>query len=83
MRGKGVFFFFSEYQGSFPEVKQLGRDVDQSTPSGADVKKEWSYSSTPPIHLHAVDKEKITLNYFFLYLYIYVCNPTSYTVFYD
>jgi hypothetical protein len=34
--------------GSFPEVKQTGREADHSPPSSAEVKKEWSYTSTLP-----------------------------------
>jgi len=35
--------------GSFPGVKRLGRDADPSPPSSAVVKKEQSYTSTPPM----------------------------------
>jgi hypothetical protein len=65
--GKKGFLFFNEYQGSLPEVNQPKREVDHSTPSGAEVKKEWSYTSTPPIHLHGVDRENFIFNYFFLF----------------
>jgi hypothetical protein len=34
--------------GYFPEVKRLGREVDHSPPTSADVKKMWIYTSTPP-----------------------------------
>jgi hypothetical protein len=60
--GEKGFLFFNEYQGSFPDVNQPEREVDHSNPSGAEVKKEWSYTSTPPIHLHGVDREKFTFN---------------------
>jgi hypothetical protein len=33
--------------GSFPEVKQQAREADHSPPSSAEVKKMWSYTSTP------------------------------------
>ena len=33
-----------------------GRDVDHSPPT-AEVKNEWSYNSTPAMHLHGVDRE--------------------------
>jgi hypothetical protein len=29
-------------------VKQLGREVDHSPPTSAEVKKMWIYTSTPP-----------------------------------
>jgi hypothetical protein len=34
-------------------VKRPRREADHS-PSGAEVKNEWSYTSTPPIRLHGV-----------------------------
>jgi len=65
--GKKGFLFFDVYQGSFQKVRQPGREADHSTSSGAEVKKEWSYTSTPPTHLHGVDKENFVFNYFFLF----------------
>jgi hypothetical protein len=35
-------------------VKQPGREADHSPPSSAEIKNEWSYTSTPPLHLHGV-----------------------------
>jgi hypothetical protein len=35
----------------FPGIKQLGREVDHLPPSGAEVKNEWSYISSPPMPL--------------------------------
>jgi hypothetical protein len=37
---------FSGYRGYFLVIKQPGRDVDYSVPSSAEVKNEWSYTST-------------------------------------
>jgi hypothetical protein len=34
--------------GSSPEVKQPGREADHSTPTSAEVKQTWVYTSTPP-----------------------------------
>jgi hypothetical protein len=34
------------YRGSFPGVKRSGREVDHSCPSSAEIKNEWSYTST-------------------------------------
>jgi hypothetical protein len=31
-----------------PEVKRVGSEADHSLPSGAEVKKMWIYTSTPP-----------------------------------
>jgi hypothetical protein len=33
-------------------VKEPGREADYSPPASAEVKKAWSYTSTPPICLH-------------------------------
>jgi hypothetical protein len=33
--------------GSFPGVKQQGREADHSPPTSAEVKKMWLYTSTP------------------------------------
>ena len=42
---------FGAYQGPCSVdtgVKRLERDTDDSRPPGAEVKNEWSYTSTPP-----------------------------------
>jgi hypothetical protein len=41
-------------RGSFPEVKRQEREADHSPPTSAEVKKIWTYTSTPPIRLHGV-----------------------------
>jgi hypothetical protein len=39
----------NEYWGIFPrEVKRSGREADHSPPTSAEVKKMWTYTSTPP-----------------------------------
>jgi hypothetical protein len=35
-------------------VKRPGCETDHSSPSSAEVKNEWSYTSTPPVRLHGV-----------------------------
>jgi hypothetical protein len=35
-------------------VKWPGREADHSSPSSAEVKIAWSYTSTPPVRLHGV-----------------------------
>jgi hypothetical protein len=35
-------------------VKRPGCEADQSSPTSAEVKKIWIYTSTPPIRLHGV-----------------------------
>jgi len=49
----------------FGAIKRPGRDVDHLPPTRAEIKKEWSYTSTPSIHLHGQTK---------LYLF-YVTRP--------
>ena len=39
---------FSMYRRSSPGIKRLGREVDHSPPSSAEVKSEWSYTSLVP-----------------------------------
>jgi hypothetical protein len=42
-------FLFNGYQGAFlPEVKWLVIEANHSSPSTAEVKNAWSYTSTPP-----------------------------------
>jgi len=41
-------------------VKRPGRDVDHSPPSGAEAKNEWSYTSTPRICHHGMDRDNFT-----------------------
>jgi hypothetical protein len=36
------------YRGLFPGSKVIGREADHSPPSSAEVKNEWSYTSTHP-----------------------------------
>jgi hypothetical protein len=43
-------------------VKRQGSEADHSHPSNAEVKNEWSYTSTPPIRLHGV-----VLSYIYTY----------------
>jgi hypothetical protein len=53
---------FNVYQGSFPEVKRPGREVDHSSLSSAEAMNECSYTSTrPPVCLHGVDRDNFTL----------------------
>jgi len=47
--------------GSFLEVKRLGRGADHSPPCRADVKNVWSYTSTPSVCLHSVEKDNFTV----------------------
>jgi hypothetical protein len=35
-------------------VKRPGREADHSPSSSVEAKNAWSYTSTPPIHLHVM-----------------------------
>ena len=45
-------------RGSFHRVNRPGREVDNSPPSFAEVKNEWSYTSSPPICFDGVGRDK-------------------------
>jgi hypothetical protein len=45
----------------FPGVKRSGIGIDQSPPSSAEVKNEWSCASTPPICLYGVERNQKAL----------------------
>jgi len=48
------------YQGSYLEVKWPEIQVTSSPPSSAEVMTEWSYTSTPPLCLHGMDRKTFT-----------------------
>jgi hypothetical protein len=50
---------FTEYDGAFLGLKRSVREVNYSSPSRAQVKNEWSYTSPPPVCLHGVKRDKI------------------------
>ena len=52
---------------SFPEVNRPGREGNNTPPSSAKDKNEWSYTSTPPARLRGVGRDKLA----FIYIYIY------------
>jgi hypothetical protein len=51
-----------KYQGLCPGVTWPGREVAHSLPSSAEVKNEWSYTSTSYIRLHGVVRYSFTLH---------------------
>jgi hypothetical protein len=53
------------YRNSTSGVKQTGREVDLSTPYSAEIKKEWNYTSIPPIYLHG-DSENLVSKVIFV-----------------
>ena len=54
----------SGHPGSFQGVKRMGRDVNPSPPSSAEVKNEWSYTSTAPTGLHGVERSNFPFIFF-------------------
>jgi hypothetical protein len=46
---------------SFPEVMQPEHEVNHSHPSSAMVKKDWSYNSNPPTHLHGRKRNNMNI----------------------
>jgi hypothetical protein len=42
-------------------VKQRERKVNHSPPSSVEVKNEWSYTFTPPLRLHGLDRDNFTV----------------------
>jgi len=44
------------------EVKWPGHEVDHSCPPSAEVRNEWSYTSTPAIYLHGADRTTLPLS---------------------
>jgi hypothetical protein len=64
---------------SFQRVKRPGREADYSFPFSAEVKNAWSYTSTPPINLHAVVLSKAQGQlYLYLYLLTYLLHGAEY-----
>jgi hypothetical protein len=57
------------YQGLFPGVKRPRREVDHSTPSSAEVKNAWRYTSTPQYAFMAWCSVKSQWQ---LHLYVYI-----------
>jgi hypothetical protein len=51
---------FSRYRSSFAGVKWPGLEVDHCPPSSAEVKNEWSYTSSPSVCLSDELAERYT-----------------------
>jgi hypothetical protein len=49
--------------GSLQRVKWLGREFYHVSPCSAEVKNEWSYTSTPPVGLHVTQGDDVTFTY--------------------
>ena len=48
------------YKDSFPGAKWLECEDNHWPPSNAEVRNDWSYTSTPPVGLHGMDRENFT-----------------------
>lgn len=59
--GAALTFTVNEYRSSFLGVVRSERDIDHLPSSSVKVKNECSYTFTPPICLHAVDRDKFTI----------------------
>jgi len=54
-RGLGIFLFTTVSRTALSlGVKRPEREANHSPPSRAEIENAWSYTSTPPISLHAV-----------------------------
>jgi hypothetical protein len=53
-------FLFNRYRGSFPGIRRPRRGTDHLPPPPAEVKNEWSHTTTPLIRLHGVRRDSIT-----------------------
>jgi hypothetical protein len=51
---------FNGYRRCFPGVKRQEHEINRSSPSSAEVKKEWSSTSAPRICLHGLDRKNFT-----------------------
>lgn len=56
-------FMFSGYRRSFLGEKRPGHYVNHSPPYTAEVKNEWSNTSTPPICLHDLNRNNSILTF--------------------
>ena len=56
---------FSRYRGYYPEVKQPVREINDSPRSSVEVKNEWSRTFTPPIRISGMERENITITFFY------------------
>jgi hypothetical protein len=49
-------------------VQWPGHNVKHSSPSNAEVRNEWNYTSTLPVCLHGVNRENITFTFIAMYV---------------
>ena len=51
-------------EDSLPDVKWPDNEADHSTPSGAEIKDDWNYTSTPPYAFLACTMEEFTFTFY-------------------
>ena len=59
-----ISFLVDGYLCSFQRVKLAEREAAHSPASSAEVKNDWSYTSTPPLRRHGLDKDFNLPKYF-------------------
>ena len=47
----------------FPGIRRPGRDLTTHLSSCDDIENKWSYTTTPHIRLHGVDKDNVTFTF--------------------
>jgi len=52
-------FLVNRYWRALLGSKCPQREVKNSLPSSTEVKNKWSYTSTPPIYLHGLERENL------------------------
>jgi len=69
-----------KFRRVLPGVKRPGREADHSTPSSAEVKNAWRYTSTPQ-HVFVVwCLQSVTKHRWWTWGIWYACAPTSYSL---
>jgi hypothetical protein len=70
--------------GFFPEVKRPWREVNHTPPSSAEVKNEYSYTSTSPLWLYGVDRENsFFLTAFYIFHFFELLFSYNYKMYYN
>jgi len=64
---------FNGYRGSFSGIKRPVSEVDHLPTFSVEVKNGWSYTSTPPICIHGVDRDNFTFCTFLFIVYNPLC----------
>ena len=57
--------------GVLCRVRRQGPEAGHSPASSAEVENQWSYTSTPPVCLHGVDRDSLTFTFTFSLFNIY------------